>query len=255
MFNKTELSTIVENPCFGSMPPIALDKDHMSVLIAVDTSGSVQGEPLRSINDCLNRFKASVCEDAIAARCVDVCVISFDDTVRVIQDWCPIRDMQPMQLECGGMTDLNGAVLTGIEKIRERSRVYALQGIRERKPYLVLLTDGGDTVTGNVYEAADRVGERVSKGKMKLFFLGFGCYDKRVAAQLAIKGRWFFGVENGDTNYWDFFDFAANSLKVESSKDPGQPTHVETAVGTPESNVKAFSADAFFDQDPMVDWN
>lgn len=242
-----------ETPCFGSMPPTALDKDHMSVLIAVDTSGSVAGDPIRSINDCLSRFKARVCEDAVAARCVDVCVISFNDTVSVVQDWCPIKDMRALELEAGGCTDLNGAILKGVEKIRERSAVYATQGVTERKPFLVLLTDGGDTVAGNVDEAARVVGQRVADGKMKLFFLGFGAYDKSVAAKLTEKDRWFFGVENGDVDYWDFFDFAANSVKVMSSKEPGRPAHVETTVGTPDSNVRAFTSDSFLD-DPYDAW-
>ncbi len=227
-----------ETPRFGSQPPVATDKDHMSVLIAVDTSGSVEGDAIRNINANLNNFKRIVCEDPVAAKCVDVCVIAFDDKVRVIQDWCPIRDMQSFELSCGGCTDLNGAVLTGIQKIRERSREYVERGIVERKPYLIVMTDGFDTVTGSVDEAADLAYQRITGNKMKLWFLGFGPYDKDTASKLCrANGNWCFEVKNGDFNFNDFFDFAANSVKAVSVSAPGQDVQVDTNVGTPQSNV------------------
>lgn len=229
---------ITETPRFASLPPVAADQDHMSVLVAVDTSGSVSGEAIRNINANLNNFKGIICEDPIAAKRVDVCVISFDDEVRVIQDWCPIKEMHSFELSCGGCTDLNDAVLTGIQKIRERSREYVEKGIVERKPYLIVMTDGFDTVTGNVDAAADLVYERVTGGKMKLWFLGFGEYDKATASKLCrAHGDWCFEVKNGDFNFNDFFDFAANSVKAVSTSAPGEEVTVDTAVGTSQSNV------------------
>lgn len=230
---------MIETPRFGSLPPAAVDKDHMSVLIAVDTSGSVEGEALRNINENLNNFRQIVCQDPVAARCVDVCVLSFDDEVRVLQDWCPIQDMRRFELASGGFTNLNGAVLTGIQKIRERSRVYREQGIVERKPYLIVMTDGFDTVTGSVDEATRRAGERIVGGKLKLWFLGFGPYDRDTAAKLChANGDWCFEVRNGDFNFNDFFDFAANSVKAMSVSAPGERVVVNTVVGTPASNVR-----------------
>ena len=229
-----------ETPRFGSLPPVAVDKDHMSVVIAVDTSGSVTGEAIRNINSNLNNFKRIICEDSLAAKCVDVCVLSFDDKVTVLQDWCPIRDMRDnFELSSGGCTDLNGAVLTGIQKMRERSRVYAKQGILERKPYLIVMTDGYDTVTGNVDAAAQLATQRIAEGKMKLWFLGFGEYDKETAAQLCrANGNWCFEVKNGDYTFNDFFDFAANSAKIDSVSSPGEKRDIDTNVGTPASNVQ-----------------
>lgn len=227
-----------ETPRFASLPPVAIDKDHMSVLIAVDTSGSVSGEAIRNINANLNNFKRIICTDPLAAKCVDICVISFDDEVKVIQDWCPIKDMRSFELTCGGRTDLSGAVFTGIKKIREWSEEYARKGITERKPYFILMTDGFDNVSDNLDAAADYVYQRVTEGKMKLWFLGFGEYDKTTASKLCrAHGDWCFEVKNGDFNFNDFFDFAANSVKAASVSSPGARITVDTNVGTEQSNV------------------
>lgn len=229
---------MLETPRFGNRPPAAVDKDHMSVLIAIDTSGSVSGEAIRNINSNLNNFSRIICQDPVAAKCVDVCVITFDDQVRVVQDWCPVKDMHSFKLTSGGCTDLNGAVLTGIQKIRDRSRLYRAQGIVERKPYLIVMTDGFDTVTGNVDEAARLAAERITEGKMKLWFLGYGAYDKDTAAKLChANGNWCFEVRDGDFNFNDFFDFAANSVKAVSVSAPNERVCVDTPVGTSASNV------------------
>ena len=55
---------------------------------------------------------------------VDVCVIEFKDTVRVVQDWRSARQMPTsFDLRAGGRTDLDGAVREVVRKIREREGV------------------------------------------------------------------------------------------------------------------------------------
>ena len=55
---------------------------------------------------------------------VDVCVIEFNDAVRVVQDWCSARQMPTsFDLRAGGRTDLDGAVREVVRKIREREGV------------------------------------------------------------------------------------------------------------------------------------
>lgn len=227
-----------ETPRFPKVPSVAYDKEHMSVVIAVDTSGSVT-DHLPHIQQNLNRFKETVCEDSTAAKCVDVCVIQFDDTVRVIQDWCPIQDMKRIELTSGGCTDLNGAVVTAINKVREHSRDYAANGIVEKKPFVIVMTDGFDNITGNVDEAAALATERIQAGKLKLFFLGFGNYDRRSAGQLCeANGRWCFEVEDGCFDFTEFFDYVGNSVKAVSVSAPGEEVHVETTMGTEGSKIK-----------------
>lgn len=232
---------------FEERPRIeSLNNEHMSVALLIDTSSSVDGTPLDNIVANVNRFKANVCENPQAAKCVDVCLIAFDDRVRIVQDWRPIKDMQAVELSAGGCTDLNGAVLTGIEKIRERSRLYAENGVVEKKPYLIVLTDGCDTVAGNVDEAAALAGERIEQGKLKLFFLGFGDYDKATAAQLcASNGGWCFEVQDGDYDFNDFFDFVGNSVKAVSVSATDAQICVATPIGTDQSNVSTVNLDSW----------
>ena len=214
---------------------LAYDQEHMSVIILVDKSGSVSGEAIQNINANLNHFKENVCENEIAAKCVDVCIVSFDSRVSVVQDWCPIREMAPVQLTADGGTELNGAIMTGVKKLRERNRLYAKNGIVEKKPYMIVMTDG---YGGNINQAAALVERRIKDGKMKLFFLGFGDYDKATAAQLCrAHGNWCFEVNSGSFNFNDFFDFVGNSVKAASVSAPGEDIRVDTSIGTADSDI------------------
>ena len=231
---------------FATEIPNYTSDQHMSVVLAIDTSGSVQPF-IHIINQNLNRFRDIICEDKEAEENVDVCVISFDDEVHIVQDWRPIKDMRPSELRCGCLTDLNGAVITGIEKIRERTRYYhENEMMAEKKPYLIVMTDGADTVRGNVDEAAQLVNERIGEGKMKLFFLGVGDYDKATAAQLnRANGKFCFEMKDGDYDFHEFFDFAANSVKAASTSAPGATLHVPTTIGTADSSVAVTSLDGW----------
>ncbi|WP_080798051.1 vWA domain-containing protein [Arabiibacter massiliensis] len=249
LFKKHEAP--VERPSRFEMPAVeAMNRERMSVAIAVDVSSSLPPEAMRNVVANLNRFKGIVCQDEKAAKCVDVCVVSFADQVKVEQDWLPIADMRSFEFAQGGCTDLDGAVMKAAEMIREHSRRYAEAGIVEKKPYLIVMTDGMDTVKGNVDAAADYVARRERDGKLKVFFLGFGDYDRATAAQLtAGSGCAVFEVDSGSYDFTDFFDFAGNSVKAASLSAPGAKLPpVSTPINTPASNTKAVNLDEFLNR-------
>lgn len=252
LFKKRETTEApaVERPSTFERPAVgAMNREHMSVAIAVDLSSSLTAEAVRNITANLNRFKGIVCQDEKAAKCVDVCVVSFSDHVKVEQDWCPIADLPTFEFSQGGCTNLNGAVMKAATMIRERSGQYAEAGIVEKKPYLIVMTDGMDTVRGNVDEAADYVSKRERDGKLKVFFLGFGAYDRATAAQLtAGSGCAVFEVTSGSYDFTDFFDFAGNSVKAASVSAPGASLAVDTTIGTPASNTKAVDLNEFLNR-------
>ena len=218
----------------------AMNREHMSVAFAIDTSSSVSLTALHNINTCLNRFKSIVCSDERAARCVDVAVVTFADSTKVVLDWCPIMEMPSIDLERGCLTDLNGGVLQAATMIREQSKRYNAAGIIEKKPYLIVMTDGMDTVTSSVNEAANYVVPRERDGKLKVFFLGVDDYDRECAAQLTQgAGSMVFEIRDDTYDFSDFFDFAANSTKAASVSAVGEAIIVDTPIAKGESKIEA----------------
>lgn len=236
------MSVYEESP-FEKMPRMErVSQARMSVVLLVDNSGSMDGKPMASVNRALSDFKAYVCSDSVAADSVDVLVITLGDGAKVVQNWTSVRDMQEFSFVANGMTDLAGGFHMGVEMLRDRSMLYAKIGAVEKKPYIVVFTDGYDNFPSSndsytMNSVADVVYNRVREGKLKVFFLGAGDYDKRVAAQLT-KAEKCIAFELKDRfDYSEFFDFIANSVKAESVKSPGEALNVKTNVGRPESNV------------------
>ena len=218
----------------------------MSVAFALDVSSSITREQLQNIQDNVNAFSGIVCENEAAASGVDVCVYTFADTVTEIVPWCSIRDMPSVELVQGALTDLNGGALAAAKAIRQRSADYASLGLIEKKPYLIIMSDGCDTVTHSVQSAAEYIVPRERDGKLKTFFLGYGAYDRRAAAQLTEgNGSIVFEVRGPNCPFDEFFDFVGNSVKVASVSAPGADIQVNTTVNQEDSAIQVNLLDTF----------
>ena len=74
------------------------NESHMACMLLVDTSGSMSGEAIESLNEGLNNFKRDVIKDKRTEAILDVAIVEFNSTVRVVQPWCPISNMEPVKL-------------------------------------------------------------------------------------------------------------------------------------------------------------
>ena len=240
-----------DNNRFNELPR-ALNEDHMSVLFLIDTSGSMGGTPIRNAEAGVNGFRSFLAADQ-CRDCVDVCVMAFDDRPRVIADWAPVSVMRDISLDAGGTTALYDGVDEAIDKIRERSTVYTQLNITERKPYLIVLSDGYDNAScRDRASVVAHVSNRINGDKLKLFFLGYGDYDRSAAAALTSAGgtkrSLAFEVSGPDAPFSEFFDFVTNSVKAASTSAPGALIHVDTTIGTPGSRTKVVELDGWLNE-------
>ena len=185
----------------GPLPPRNVCEPHMPVVILIDNSGSMFGQAISNVEKSVNRFAADICKDPKAADRVDICVMSFNESVTVLQDWCPITEMRKVELSAGGGTNMSAALRKAVDKLRERGHLYENNGIEVRMPYLIILTDGmGD----NIDQIAEEIRDRTNSKKMLPWFLGVNGYDKTTAGMITEGKRVF---ELTDENGYDFTDF------------------------------------------------
>ena len=185
----------------GPLPPRNVCEPHMPVVILIDNSGSMFGQAISNVEKSVNRFAADICKDPKAADRVDICVMSFNESVTVLQDWCPITEMRKVELSAGGGTNMSAALRKAVDKLRERGHLYENNGIEVRMPYLIILTDGmGD----NIDQIAEEIRDRTNSKKMLPWFLGVNGYDKTTAGMITEGKRVF---ELTDEKGYDFTDF------------------------------------------------
>ena len=200
----------------GPLPPRNVCEPHMPVVILIDNSGSMFGQAISNVEKSVNRFAADICKDPKAADRVDICVMSFNESVTVLQDWCPITEMRKVELSAG--TNMSAALRKAVDKLRERGHLYENNGIEVRMPYLIILTDGmGD----NIDQIAEEIRDRTNSKKMLPWFLGVNGYDKTTAGMITEGKRVFELTDENGYDFTDFFKVMEVSIKAVSTSAPG----------------------------------
>lgn len=111
-------------------------------VLVLDTSASMQGEPIEALNHGLVTFRENLIKDPMASRRVEVAVIAFDNEIRVVQDFITPDRFEPPRLTAQGQTFMGGAIQKALDLIQARKQQYRTNGIAYYRPWAFLITDG-----------------------------------------------------------------------------------------------------------------
>jgi uncharacterized protein YegL len=144
-------------------------------VLLLDTSRSMNGEPIAALNQGLEVFRQAVCGDSLARRRVEVAIVTFGGTVEVRQPFITVDLFTPPVLEATGKTTpMATGLLTSLDLIEERKRLYDCNGIANYRPWLFMITDGdprGET-PDLIRQAVQRL--RASEAARKVVFFAVG---------------------------------------------------------------------------------
>ena len=147
----------------------AMNEPHLPVLILLDTSGSMNGEPLDQLREGFNGFLTQTATDELAMKRVDVAVMTFSGLgIKTVCEFMPLAsaiEMPPLELKAEGNTPLGAAIEAAVEKLRERCRVYDEAGVVKYKPWLFIITDA--MATDDLTRAHKIIREREDLGRLK----------------------------------------------------------------------------------------
>ena len=139
-------------------------------VIVVDSSGSMEGEPIRQLNAGLRQFKQELEQDDLTSKRVEVAIVSFNSAVIVERDFVTIDQFDTPMLVAGGCTDMGAGIEKALDLIEERKAVYRANGAAYYRPWLFLITDGEPT--DDVSRAAQRIREAEANRKVACFAVG-----------------------------------------------------------------------------------
>jgi uncharacterized protein YegL len=165
------LPEFVENP-----------ENRCPVILLLDTSGSMSGQPIQELNRGLAAFKEDVLRDAQASLSVEVAIVTFGP-VRLIQDFVTIDHFTPPKLETEGVTPMGEAIEYALDLLETRKQSYKDNGVLYYRPWVFLITDGAPT---DAWEgAAQRVREEEERRRMLFFTVGVQGADMNKLKQIA----------------------------------------------------------------------
>lgn len=127
-------------------------------ILLLDTSGSMSGAKIAHLNEGLRTFSEELRSDAMAAKRVEVAVVTFGP-VQEQQGFVTADGFFPTELQAQSDTPTGAAVLKAVQMLNERKAAYRANGISYYRPWIFLITDGAATDDVSAAMAAIRGGE------------------------------------------------------------------------------------------------
>ena len=193
---------------------INASESHMALVFLLDTSGSMGGDPIRELNAGMNRFKAEVCKDRQTREFLDVAIIEFNTTHRVVQEFVPVEYMDEVNLVATGGTNMASAIETALDMVNERSKFYNQSGTVPYKPWVLLISDGAPS--DDISNAINRIKDMENRGKVSFRSLGVEGCDFKVLHDLCGKKV----LQLQGTDFTSFFDWVNKSMRSVSQSAP-----------------------------------
>ncbi|WP_298909065.1 VWA domain-containing protein [uncultured Nostoc sp.] len=188
------------------------------VILLLDTSGSMSGQPIQELNRGLAAFKADVLKDSQASLSVEVAMITFGPTVKLTQDFVTIDQFTPPILEVGGVTPMGAAIEYALDFLENRKQTYKDNGILYYRPWVFLITDGAPTDSWD--SAAQRLRQAEAQSRLSFFAVGVQGADMNILKQISPPQRP--PVTLNGLNFRDMFVWLSASMKRVSSGKVGQ---------------------------------
>jgi uncharacterized protein YegL len=139
-------------------------------ILLMDTSGSMSGDPIAALNAGLQEYRESVLRDHLAARRVELAIVTFGGSVEVAQDFVTPQAFTPPALTASGDTPMATAIVKGIHMLERRKEEYRTHGIGFYRPWIFLFTDGAPTDTDGEWRLACEAIRRGESEKKFVFY-------------------------------------------------------------------------------------
>ena len=192
------------------------------VCLCLDTSGSMEGQPIDELNEGVHLFYEAIKEDETALYSAEISIVTFGGNAECIKDFSSL-EIQPEapKLSAYGMTPMGEAVNMALDLLEKRKEEYKDKGVDYYQPWLVLMTDGepnGDAE--ELSKAINRTANLVNQKKLTVFPIGIGKgADMEVLAKFSPKRS---PLKLQGLKFKEFFAWLSKSVSKTSQSTPGE---------------------------------
>lgn len=188
-------------------------------VLVLDTSGSMEGEPIAALNDGLQAFQTDIQEDKLARRRTEIAIVTFGDGgVQTIQDFVEAGRFAAPTLAAAGRTPMGEAIDRALDLVDSAKAEYQANGVPYYRPWVFLITDGEPT--DEWVRAAERIHAAEAANALSFFAVGVGDADMATLTQIAPPQRP--PVHLQGVAFKKLFIWFSQSQKSVSASKPGE---------------------------------
>ncbi len=213
-----------EQQPFGDLGFADNPENRCPVILVLDNSGSMGGDPIRQLNEGLQLFRDELFADSLAAKRVEVAIVTFGP-VTVATEFTTAQNFYAPTLSAAHDTPMGAAIEKAIELLVERKSAYKAAKIAYYRPWIFLITDGGPT------DSTARAAQLVREGEASKAFMFFAVGVERanfdalraiaVREPLKLKGL----------QFRELFQWLSSSLSSVSRSRPNDEVPLENPSG------------------------
>jgi uncharacterized protein YegL len=157
------------------------------VVLLIDTSASMAGQPIYELNRGLAAFKEDILKDGQASLSVEIALVEFGGTVKLVQNFTNVDQFNLPRLTADGVTPMGKAINYALELVENRKQVYKQNGIQYYRPWVFMITDGAPT---DLWEdAAIRLREAEANNRLLFFTVAVEGADMDTLQEIAPPDR------------------------------------------------------------------
>ena len=168
------------------------------------------------LNEAMRVYLRDVCGDSLAAKRVEVAVVTFGAQVTTAADFASPDRVEVPTLIASGATPMGAALERAIDMVTARKRRYKEAGVQYYRPWLLLITDGAPTDDWRSAAQSIRAGE--AAGAFTCFAVGVEDADLTVLGQIATRPP----LKLKGLEFRELFMWLSASQKSVSGSRPGE---------------------------------
>jgi len=186
-------------------------------VLILDTSGSMAvDDKITKLNAGLQSLREDLLADDRARRQVELAIVEFNTSVRVVHDFVTVENFQPPTLMASGTTDLVGGVNQALDLLRRRKKQYDDNDVPCYRPWAFLITDG-EVSEAEAQTVAGRIREDEGKKRVAFFVVGVQGANEKSLHRIVSEPRMLSGLKFNELFLW-----LSASLKSVIISTPGE---------------------------------
>ena len=131
-----QLNDLIENP-----------SPRCACMLVLDTSGSMDGQPIQELNAGLVSLLNALKADEVASFSVELGIVTTGNgSPREELALTGVNQLEHLpELRASGLTPLGGAVKLALDALESRKQQYRSTGVPYFQPWLIIISDGAPT--------------------------------------------------------------------------------------------------------------